>query len=87
MEDLASKTEGYADDLESGIADAPPAFATLAGVLRQEAEVLRTWPQSNTTTDGLAAALDAVTTSEASSKAFQDVITDLETRCAPWTWG
>ena len=87
MEELATKTDGYADDLESGIPDAPPAFAKFAGVMRQEAEVLRTWPETNTTTDGLAAALDAVTTSDAATKGFQDVITDLESRCAPWTWG
>lgn len=87
MTELATTFDGYAADLEGGFSDASPAYAALANTIRQEAEVLRTWPDANTTTDGLAAALDEVTTSPEASAAFQEVVTDLEARCAPWRWG
>ena len=87
MTELATTFDGYAADLEGGFPDASPAYAALATAIRQEAEVLRTWPDANTTTDGLAAALDEVTTSPEASAAFQEVVTDLEARCAPWRWG
>ena len=87
MTELATTFDGYAADLEGGFPDASPAYAALANAIRQEAEVLRTWPDANTTTDGLATALDEVTTSPEASAAFQEVVTDLEARCAPWRWG
>ena len=84
MQDLATKFDGYAADIESAFPDAPASYAALAETFRAEAEVLHTWPERNTTTDRLSKAMDAVTNSPDGQEALSATVQDLETRCPPW---
>ena len=82
----ADTWDGYASSLETAFPDAPASYAAAAAVIKAQATTLRTWSDDHASTKGLAEAMDAATTG-APGEQIQAAITDLESRCAPWTFG
>ncbi len=81
LEEYSVNLDKYAAALESSFPDAPASYSAFADQMRAQAEIARTWADSNTTTKNLP---------EATSEPLGDyetvdaAVADLEERCAPW---
>ena len=81
LEEHSVNLDKYAAALESSFPDAPASYSAFADQMRAQAEIARTWADSNTTTKNLTQALDKPL---GEGEAAEAAIADLEERCAPW---
>jgi len=81
LEEYADNLDKHAAALESSFPDAPASYSAFADQMRAQAEIARTWADSNTTTKNLVEAVDKPLGDYAAADA---VIADLQERCAPW---
>jgi len=81
LEEYSDNLDKYAAALESSFPDAPASYGAFADQMRAQAEIARTWADSNTTTKNLAKALEKPL---GDFEVADAAIADLQERCAPW---